>query len=336
MTRTFGTGLLTPADLTILAFMRPAVANQDLRCMPMPHQLDALKMGQEMERVASWPAGRHRFFHDSRPDDLVLDRADAVAQFRGRGQGRAVAHQPGPRAVRQPGRPAAHPAPNRPAGHRAIGFGFVVTTLLTAARNYFTGWPFHPVGYAIANTNTMTTTWMPFFLAWLFKTLALRYGGARFYRASLPFFLGLIAGDLIGGGLFTALGGITGHQRLSHQLVSSADGSTTQTNAVCFPATPATTQSEDRERRWKRPANLSRSRSARVLLAARPRRSAMAHLGRGDTGRVRARTGSLHHGHAAANDHAAGQPAANARLEKPAGGHRAGRKRTLFIRAVAG
>lgn len=67
-----------------------------------------------------------------------------------------------------------------------------------------------PVGYAIANTNTMAATWMPFFIAWLIKSAILRYGGSRLYRQALPFFLGLIAGDLIGGGLTTAIGAFTG------------------------------------------------------------------------------------------------------------------------------
>ncbi len=75
-------------------------------------------------------------------------------------------------------------APDGP-GIGALGFGFLVTTLLMVLRTRFVWWPFHPVGYAIANTNTMTTTW-------------------------LPFFLGLIAGDLVGGGLFTAVGAFTG------------------------------------------------------------------------------------------------------------------------------
>jgi hypothetical protein len=56
----------------------------------------------------------------------------------------------------------------------------------------------------------MSNTWLPFFIAWLVKILALRYGGARLYRTLLPFFLGLIAGDLLGGGLTTALGAYTG------------------------------------------------------------------------------------------------------------------------------
>jgi hypothetical protein len=67
----------------------------------------------------------------------------------------------------------------------------------------YTWWPLHPFGYALANTYTMESVWLPFFIAWLFKVTALRYGGGSFYRASIPFFLGLIAGDLFGGGLCT-------------------------------------------------------------------------------------------------------------------------------------
>jgi hypothetical protein len=95
-------------------------------------------------------------------------------------------------------------------GMGAIAFGFLMTTALILLRSYFVWWPLHPVGYAIANTNTMTSTWLPFFIAWLTKLLILRYGGARLYRQSVPFFLGLIAGDLLGGGLTTAIGAFTG------------------------------------------------------------------------------------------------------------------------------
>jgi hypothetical protein len=210
MTRTFGTGLLSPADLTILAFMRPAVANFDLRCMAMPHQLDALKMGQEMNAPR-----RPLVFAIVVATTLGLTCSFLIAL--------SFWHGYGAEAKTDAWRTSQGRVPfdnlvallrTPPAvdvkGIGALGFGFVATTLLILARNYFVWWPFHPVGYAIANTNTMNATWMPFFLAWVFKTLALRYGGARFYRASLPFFLGLIAGDLVGGGFFTFLGGLTG------------------------------------------------------------------------------------------------------------------------------
>ena len=210
MTRTFGTGLLSPADLTILAFMRPAVANFDLRCMAMPHQLDALKMAQETNTPR-------------RPLVFAIVFATIVGLLCSFAIALTIWHSYGAEAKTDPWRTSQGrvpfdnlvsllrtPPPVDVPGIGAIVFGFLVTTGLILARNYLVWWPFHPVGYAIANTNTMNTTWVPFFLAWLFKVLALRYGGAAFYRASLPFFLGLIAGDLVGGGLFTALGGITG------------------------------------------------------------------------------------------------------------------------------
>ena len=40
------------------------------------------------------------------------------------------------------------------------------------------------------------------------KSLVLRYGGLRLYRQWLPFFLGLIMGDYLAGGLWAILGAI--------------------------------------------------------------------------------------------------------------------------------
>ncbi len=52
----------------------------------------------------------------------------------------------------------------------------------------------------------MEAQWTPFFIAWLCKVMILRYGGPRLYRSALPFFLGLVVGDFINGGLYTFLG----------------------------------------------------------------------------------------------------------------------------------
>ena len=97
-----------------------------------------------------------------------------------------------------------------PRGIGAIGFGFLVTTVLLFLRSYFPWWPLHPIGYAMANTGTLSQTWLPFLIAWTIKVSLLRYGGVRLYRNSLPFFLGLIAGDLLGGGITTLIGAFTG------------------------------------------------------------------------------------------------------------------------------
>ena len=210
MTRTLGTGLLTPQDLTILAFMRPAVANFDMRCMAMPHQLDVFKMADTVG------ASRRRLFGAICIGTVIGLTASfmiALTLWHGYGaeaktdawrtsQGR-VPFDNLVSLLRNPVAPDVR-------GIAAIGFGFVVTAALMLLRTRFLWWPFHPVGYAIANTNTMSSTWLPFFIAWLLKLLILRYGGAALYRRSIPFFLGLIAGDLFGGGLTTLIGAITG------------------------------------------------------------------------------------------------------------------------------
>lgn len=92
------------------------------------------------------------------------------------------------------------------AGMGGMGVGASVMLLLNAARARFVGFPFHPAGYAVANTFIVDLLWFPFFLGWLIKVLALRYGGMKAYRAALPFFFGLILGDYVIASLWTFVG----------------------------------------------------------------------------------------------------------------------------------
>ena len=80
----------------------------------------------------------------------------------------------------------------------AIGAG--LAALLTFANHHLAGWPLHPVGLAIALTNTVRIDWFGIFLAWLIKSIAIRYGGVSLYRTLRPFFLGLILGSCVGVG----------------------------------------------------------------------------------------------------------------------------------------
>lgn len=93
-----------------------------------------------------------------------------------------------------------------------MGFGFAVVALLSVARQRFAGWPLHPLGYAVANTNSMDYMWLPFLMAWTLKSVMLRYGGIRLYRAAMPFFLGLILGDYIVPAFWSLYGVIVGQQ----------------------------------------------------------------------------------------------------------------------------
>ncbi|MSR82617.1 MAG: hypothetical protein EXS58_06785 [Candidatus Latescibacteria bacterium] len=76
--------------------------------------------------------------------------------------------------------------------------GAGLAALLSFANHHLAGWPLHPVGLAVALTNTVSGDWFGMFLAWLIKNLALRYGGIVLYRQLRPFFVGLILGSCVG------------------------------------------------------------------------------------------------------------------------------------------
>lgn len=98
-------------------------------------------------------------------------------------------------------------------GNMAIVFGAVVVFFLSAMRARFIWFPFHPAGYVLANTGTMYWLWCPFLIAWLCKVIITRYAGIKGYRAALPFFLGLVLGDYISSGMW-ALAGSVLHMRM--------------------------------------------------------------------------------------------------------------------------
>jgi hypothetical protein len=208
LTTSLGTAIYLPADLTTMAFLR-SVSSFDLRCITMPHELDGFKMADGLGLS---------------PRRLVLPMllavvVGAVATF---WIALAIWYQFGALAKtdswrtlqgRQPFELLAGymKTPVKPdsAGSMAVAAGFAITSALSFLRMRLTWWPFHPVGYALANTSTMASTWVPFLIAWLCKALVLRYGGMRLYRRSLPFFLGLILGDFLNGGFWTLLGCFT-------------------------------------------------------------------------------------------------------------------------------
>jgi len=90
-----------------------------------------------------------------------------------------------------------NPTPFDPGATVAIVGGGAFAVFLGAMRLRFWWWPFHPMGYLAANTWGMKWDWMPFFVGWLAKTIVIRYGGLRLYRATVPLAIGLIGGDLL-------------------------------------------------------------------------------------------------------------------------------------------
>ena len=89
-----------------------------------------------------------------------------------------------------------------------IAAGFLMVLFLRMMRGSFLWWPFHPAGYALSVSFAMDYFWFCFFIAWLAKTLLVRFGGMRAYNAAIPLFLGLVLGDYIAGSIWALVGPI--------------------------------------------------------------------------------------------------------------------------------
>jgi hypothetical protein len=87
-----------------------------------------------------------------------------------------------------------------------VGVGFVGSMLLGWMRVRFLSFPFHPLAYALASSWGVSQLWMPLLIGSTAKFLTLRFGGLGFYRRALPFFFGLILGEITVGSLWTILG----------------------------------------------------------------------------------------------------------------------------------
>ncbi|MBM4031020.1 MAG: hypothetical protein FJ291_04455 [Planctomycetes bacterium] len=80
------------------------------------------------------------------------------------------------------------------------GFGAAVMSVLTILHHRFVWWPLHPMGLPLSTIMMTDFMWASILIAWAVKLLVLSYGGAKLYRKTRLFFLGLILGQ------FTACG----------------------------------------------------------------------------------------------------------------------------------
>ena len=89
--------------------------------------------------------------------------------------------------------------------------GFGLTAILMFLRTRFLWWPLHPLGYVTADSWGMFNLWSCIFVAWVIKTVILRYGGLGSYRRAVPFFLGVALGDYIVGFIWSILSIVTNY-----------------------------------------------------------------------------------------------------------------------------
>ena len=86
--------------------------------------------------------------------------------------------------------------------------GVIIMTLLMTAQQRFAWWPLHPLGFPISGVSTYIL--FSVFLAWLIKTVVLKYGGPPLYVKTRPFFLGLILGQFVSAAVWYVIDYLTG------------------------------------------------------------------------------------------------------------------------------
>jgi hypothetical protein len=84
--------------------------------------------------------------------------------------------------------------------------GAAGAVLLGTLRAVWVRSPFHPLGYILATAyGDHTTIFFPMLVAWFCKSLVIKAGGLPLYRQFIPFFVGLIVGHYLVGGIFWPL-----------------------------------------------------------------------------------------------------------------------------------
>jgi hypothetical protein len=89
-----------------------------------------------------------------------------------------------------------------------VAVGALTMAALELVHYRFLWWPFHPLGYPIAAA--FGGMWFSVFLAFIIKNVVLKYGGPTLYRRTLPFFLGLILGEIGAAGIWLVIDLFTG------------------------------------------------------------------------------------------------------------------------------
>lgn len=90
------------------------------------------------------------------------------------------------------------------------GIGALFMLFLMFMNSRFVWWPLHYIGFPTVDTWVAVNIWFSVFIAWLIKSLILRYGGPKMYQKSIPLFLGFIMGQIVGAGVWLVIDFFTG------------------------------------------------------------------------------------------------------------------------------
>jgi hypothetical protein len=209
LTSVLGTRAFPPRALTALTYLYSF--NRAYRSHPMPHQMETLKMcrraaldprGIALAMVVAvvWGAVAHFWSY--------LHIAYSLgANYKMTGW---ATYGYGYEAFARLQNWVSAPTGPRPQIIGAVAVGLLSTLGLMLLQSRYVWLPLHPLGYAISNGWSAHWTYSSLFVAWALKAILSRYWGHKAYLAAMPFFLGLILGEFVIGGLWTLVGMLTG------------------------------------------------------------------------------------------------------------------------------
>lgn len=204
-----GTGILGTQSLTALTFM--FWFNRGYRSHPMPHQLEGMKIGRDMRMeprrlltamglacvvavIATFWALLVIFYKNGQATANIQSYTTGIGI---EAWGRLDDWTRNPR-----------PTDANALSWMGLGFGFTVFLMMMKSRFFW--WPFHPAGYALANSYALEYWWMTLLIGWALKMVIVRYGGIKGYRSAMPFFLGMILGDYVAASMWSIVGWVLG------------------------------------------------------------------------------------------------------------------------------
>lgn len=88
--------------------------------------------------------------------------------------------------------------------------GASVMGIFLFMRAKFLWWRLHPLGWIVGSSMWIQYLWFSIFIAWLLKTLTMKYGGVKIYAGAKPFFLGLVLGQYVAAALWFVIDYFTG------------------------------------------------------------------------------------------------------------------------------
>lgn len=189
-----GTRVLGNQNLTMVSYFYWFA--RAYRCHPMPHQLEALKIGAETRmntRKLFWVLVMATGFSIIVCFWTMLDISYRWGDRFIQGSETGIASE----AFRRLQSWLNNPQQTETIAVMFIGFGFLFLLLLMAMMRHFLWWPLHPVGYLMAEHYTMDWLWFSFLIVWIVKRIILKQGGMKLYRKLSPFFFGLVIGNSV-------------------------------------------------------------------------------------------------------------------------------------------